>query len=726
MANTIIAASLQLDSSQATTSVKSFRAQLKEATNDLITIQQKFGETSAEAIAAAKGVAALKASIKDAKEVSDLFNPETKFAAFAGAVRATAGGVTALTGAMALFGDESKEVQQALLKVQAALALTEGLNTLADAAKDFTRLKTVAIDAFNSIKVAIGSTGIGAIVIAVGLLVTYWDDIRASIGLSTAEQRKNLEVATKQVEQDQARLDLLTAQDNILKQQGKSEQQILEIKNKQLEITIKDSLEKLKAQKVIADQAVAAAVVGQNIGPGLGVLTKMIYGDPKKVAEENKKASEAIELQIAKLQDQLAAGQLAITKSTSDFNAQITALNQAAGEAQITDAYVLSQRKLKDALDAQKQQYTIEYTNIQQRNALIGAAEAKYNSESTALAKKYAKDKADSLRKIAYDTYITGLTDQRTLQQLAIKQQLSIDIEAANYEIANLKDRQAKILALTKQADTKIADLRAKDLMDFQAKWTEQLGKNAQADIDNFNKFVDEFSSKQENNLFKSKETILAETLNLNTEIANLNLDAAGQQAAASMEQLNKWYYEKEKALKGNAEAEIALTKEYERQKTQITEIENNSRLAIIANVLGQAADLFGKATVAGKALAIAQTTIDTYQSATASYKALAGIPIVGPALGFAAAAVAIAAGLANVKKILSVQVPGAGGSLSGGGSLSAPLQPQAVRTSTQLPQDQINAIGNSTVRSFILESDIKDAGERSTRLNRQARLGGS
>lgn len=55
-----------------------------------------------------------------------------------------------------------------------------------------------------------------------------------------------------------------------------------------------------------------------------------------------------------------------------------------------------------------------------------------------------------------------------------------------------------------------------------------------------------------------------------------------------------------------------------------------------------------------GKAAAIANTTIKTYESATSAYASLAGIPVIGPALGAAAAAAAIAAGIANVQAIRS------------------------------------------------------------------------
>lgn len=61
----------------------------------------------------------------------------------------------------------------------------------------------------------------------------------------------------------------------------------------------------------------------------------------------------------------------------------------------------------------------------------------------------------------------------------------------------------------------------------------------------------------------------------------------------------------------------------------------------------------------AWKAMAIAQAMIDTYTSAVASYKALAGIPIVGPALGFTAAAIAVTAGLARVAMIKNTQYQG-------------------------------------------------------------------
>ena len=48
----------------------------------------------------------------------------------------------------------------------------------------------------------------------------------------------------------------------------------------------------------------------------------------------------------------------------------------------------------------------------------------------------------------------------------------------------------------------------------------------------------------------------------------------------------------------------------------------------------------------------ISEALVNTYLGATKAYSALAGIPVIGPALAIAAKAMAIAGGLANVKAI--------------------------------------------------------------------------
>ena len=132
MADTVVAAQLTLDAQQANKSVKTFKQELRESEEALIDIKKRFGDLSPEALAAAKHVAQLKDEMNDAREVVNLFDPGAKFQVFGNAVRTVAGGFSALTGAMALVGAESEAAEKALLKVQAAMAITEGVNTIVD------------------------------------------------------------------------------------------------------------------------------------------------------------------------------------------------------------------------------------------------------------------------------------------------------------------------------------------------------------------------------------------------------------------------------------------------------------------------------------------------------------------------------------------------------------------------------------------------------------------
>jgi len=91
----------------------------------------------------------------------------------------------------------------------------------------------------------------------------------------------------------------------------------------------------------------------------------------------------------------------------------------------------------------------------------------------------------------------------------------------------------------------------------------------------------------------------------------------------------------------------------------QLDKSVQDAKLSGISNALGMAAGLFKEHTAAYKALAIAQTMIQTYQSATLAYSsAFLPIPTVAsPALGAVFAGVAIASGLANIAKIAGVKM---------------------------------------------------------------------
>ena len=139
------------------------------------------------------------------------------------------------------------------------------------------------------------------------------------------------------------------------------------------------------------------------------------------------------------------------------------------------------------------------------------------------------------------------------------------------------------------------------------------------------------------------------------------------------------------------------LQKRAAQTSNEITELEQETKLAIVSSALGTLAQAVGENTAAGKALAVAQATMDTYAGAT---KALATYP---PPFGAIAAGTVIAAGLINVKKILSTKVPAPPGTkLRGGGGASSVPTPSA---SVSTPQIQGLQAGGGNVGSQIAET---------------------
>jgi hypothetical protein len=122
--------------------LKSFKTQLREATQDLLKMSQAYGETSKEAITAAKKVAELKDQMQFSKDLVDNFNPDQKFKALGAATQLAGTGLQGVTSGMALFGDQSEDTQKQLLKVQAAMAFSDALSNLSNVADQFEVLKT--------------------------------------------------------------------------------------------------------------------------------------------------------------------------------------------------------------------------------------------------------------------------------------------------------------------------------------------------------------------------------------------------------------------------------------------------------------------------------------------------------------------------------------------------------------------------------------------------------
>lgn len=205
--NETVGIDITVNGAKAAEQIGSIRSQIKAATVSLVEAQQKFGDYSKEALDAARKLATLKDKIAEANETANLFDPGKKFQALTGSITAVAGAFSAVQGAIGLLGVESAEVEKAILRVQSAMALSQGLSAIADSAKDFERLGAIiksnvitslaslrasaisafatmrasAVTAFTTIRGALIATGVGAFAIALGLIVSNFDAIKEAV-----------------------------------------------------------------------------------------------------------------------------------------------------------------------------------------------------------------------------------------------------------------------------------------------------------------------------------------------------------------------------------------------------------------------------------------------------------------------------------------------------------------------------------------------------------------
>lgn len=247
--------------------IGTLKQQLKEAQNDVQALADKFGATSVQAIEAAKRAADLKDRIGDAKSLVDAFNPDAKFKSLTAALSGAAGGFAAVQGAIGLVGVESEQVEATLLKVNSAMALSEGLQNVGESVDSFKQLGAViqqstvfiklndlankaaagamklfgfAVEttsvSFKVLKTAIAATGIGLLIVALGELYSAFQNYQsAATKAKEAQDALNKSIISGAKVAFNAEMESLKQQEQMelarARQKGATEKEIFEIEN---------------------------------------------------------------------------------------------------------------------------------------------------------------------------------------------------------------------------------------------------------------------------------------------------------------------------------------------------------------------------------------------------------------------------------------------------------------------------------------------------------------
>ena len=152
MADKSVSIDLIIKSSEAASSLKEVKQSLKDIKDAMIGA----GEGTVEFLKLARAAGELKDKVDDSNEAINAMNPN-KFQAVATFAASAAGGISAVTGAMGLFGEQSEEVTKTLAKVQSAMALSQGLAALSELPK-----------AWNNLKAAMSSTALVQKIVTAG------------------------------------------------------------------------------------------------------------------------------------------------------------------------------------------------------------------------------------------------------------------------------------------------------------------------------------------------------------------------------------------------------------------------------------------------------------------------------------------------------------------------------------------------------------------------------
>jgi len=183
-------AKVSIDTASATQSINNLGDAISDVGDELVPLTSQMGEmedklmlmahagdtSSAEFKKLSKEVAGMRKTIRETDAGIEALSMTTS-GKLGGALGGAAAGFELVQGAMGAMGADSTEVEAALLKVQSAMAMAQGVQGIREAVPAFKAMGSSAVTAFNGIKGAIGATGIGLLVIAIGALYANFDKL---------------------------------------------------------------------------------------------------------------------------------------------------------------------------------------------------------------------------------------------------------------------------------------------------------------------------------------------------------------------------------------------------------------------------------------------------------------------------------------------------------------------------------------------------------------------
>jgi hypothetical protein len=674
-----------------------------------------------------------------------------------GALGGVASGAEVATGAMGLFGVESEEVQQTMLKVQSAMAIAQGIQGLRDAGKVFSSLGTkikdvvfwlikknavieagevveetavvatvaqevassglttaqtgvavttaLASNAMKLFRIALISTGIGAIVVAVGLLIANFDKVTAAV-MSARERFEKLGTGVKIV------LSILFPFVGIIYGITKALEAmgvIDDVKTAKLkknaeahtEAVIKSANKRANAIKKEQTQNDAKAQREIDLAKASGKATYEM--ELSKAKAHLKTGRVFLEVQKSKMKAIKAEMDLLLETEDKDSDRYKELKKRTEAVRNIIDETYKDNVDTKRSIEIMETEHQKEMadkakaagdkakqTAEQNRKAYIDNLK-KQNDDQAKLEEEAENqklalmqdgiDKEKALRQDAFNDYRDNFLKERTQEeQAALDKQYEsgkISREEYNKAVEELRlNAESKLTEQERQILVNAKDLLNKDLLAIDEKHQAEVKKRTE----DFQKKMQEDEKKrrldfdmqieqlQEQNYQQSLTEQQREIYLLEEKYAEMQLLAQGNADAEKtiaeakgreLDEINKKYDEEDKARR-----EAALQRNADLAKSGLSAISD------LTELFGKKSEKQAKrAFQIKKAASISSALIDTFLSArSAYYSQFTPVPDPSsPVRGGIAAGIAVASGLIGVAKIASQKFEG-GGSVSGGG----------------------------------------------------------
>ena len=735
---------VKIETGKAQTETQKLRQELKELKNIMLQVE----EGTEEYNNALQQAANIQHRLKD--QMEEINASAMDFGQIAGNVVKGVGGIVAgfqaAQATMNLFGIENETVIKSLEKMQNLMALTQAIPAIEEGAKAFGRLKNsiaAATGATSKFGKALISTGIGAAVVVVGLLVANFDKLKAAITGTNdeLEEQKKLKMDEhlKKVNDELGKR--LSLEEQIRKAGGQDDVTIAEERVKSIEKEIKkkealiEANRREQAQAYMAynnaiQQGKAQSYINKlkenwlNIAKGEDVYLKEIEsirnGQLKTAKEEleiEKKLQAARDIK-AKQEEAAKAAEDARKTAEENRKKRIEEEKKAVEELRKKYGELAEDIKVYDATDYEKdlaslakaEQKSIQTIEDAQKKGIISKEQAE-------------KDK------LAIEKYYIQLRDNAQKDEAQRQREQSIELLDTTYQL-----EQAK---LQKQYDEGLISEK-----DFTDRKKELLETYVQDYVDNIQFMLD-----TENGL--TDEQILDLTNKINNARALLKPEETSTEGESLAKGISEAINESALALNdfsnnpawGNILKNVAtLTANWDTLHKQIKEGGKESFTAyaqIAATALSAVAQMMnGLAAEQDTSTKEGFEQQKKYQVAGATMSMLAGIasawassmklgPIAGPIMGSILSAFMLATGIMQINKIKATEFNG-NGSVSSASATPNTSAVNSVIAPVQYTQDVQGANIEGAIKDakvYVTETDITNTQNKVSVTENEARF---